>query len=114
MDVSVLGAILLHLANPFAALRQAAAITNDVIIVTDLHARHLGEHAVLEFSPYPEGKDPGVWWLLTPGVSTVLTAVGFPNHSVSFHEHRRHNNMTREEFSTSRRCISRVIELCGT
>jgi hypothetical protein len=98
-DVSVFAAILLHLANPFAALRQAAAITDRAIVVTDLFAQHLGDNAVLEFSPYAEGKDPMAWWLLTPGALTrMLIALGFPNIEVTYHEHRHHGALKREDF----------------
>jgi hypothetical protein len=99
-DASIFAAILLHLANPFAALREAAAITDRMIIVTDLYAPHLGDNAVLEFSPYTHGKDPMAWWLLTPGaVTRMLTAVGFPNVRVTYHEHRFHGAFKHDEFT---------------
>jgi hypothetical protein len=99
-DVSVFAAILLHLANPFNALREAAARTEGMIIVTDLFAPHLGENAVLEFSPYTHGKDPMAWWLLTPGAITrMLTALGFSNVRLTYHEHRFHGAFKRDEFT---------------
>jgi hypothetical protein len=102
-DVSIFAAILLHLANPFAALREAAAITDNMIIVTDLHAPHLGDHAVMEFSPYAHGKDPMAWWLVTPAaVTRMLTAVGFPNTRVMYHEHRFHGTFKHDEFTVGK------------
>lgn len=35
-DVSIFGAILVHLSNPFQALREAAAITRETMVITDL------------------------------------------------------------------------------
>jgi O-methyltransferase len=35
-DISIFGAILVHLSNPFQALREAAALTRDTMIITDL------------------------------------------------------------------------------
>jgi hypothetical protein len=98
-DVSVFAAILLHLGNPFAALRQAAAITDRSIVVTDLFFQHLGDNAVLEFSPNVEGENSPAWWLLTPGaVTRMVSSLGFPNVEVTHHEHRFHRALKREEF----------------
>jgi len=40
-DVSVMGAILLHLANPFAALTRVAQLTTKTMIITDLYLARL-------------------------------------------------------------------------
>jgi hypothetical protein len=99
-DVAVFAAILLHLANPFAALQEAATVTDEMIIVTDLYPQHLGDQAVLEFSPYAQGKDPMAWWLLTPGaVTRMLAAIGFINSRVTYHEHRFHSAFKRDDFT---------------
>lgn len=100
-DVSVFGAILLHLANPFAALQAAAAITDRAIIVTDLFAEHLADRAVMEFAPDAGGNNPMGWWLISPlAVTRMLTALGFPNIRVLHHQHRHHPSLKREEFTT--------------
>ncbi len=89
-DVSVFASILLHLANPFAAVRQAAAMTDHTIVVTELYWPSLGDRALLEFSP--STSDPMYWWQLSPGaISRMLTAVGFPTQSITYHEHRHHS-----------------------
>jgi hypothetical protein len=102
-DVSLFAAILLHLANPFAALRQAAAITDHAIIVTDLYREDLRDRALLEFSPHPEAKNPMAWWMISPAaIVRMVNALGFPYVRLSFHEHRQYASLKREEFRVSK------------
>ncbi len=90
-DATFMGAILLHLANPFAAICQAAAVTDEMIVVTDLHYGHFKQRSYMEFSPHPEAKDPLSWWLISPhAIARMLTAVGFPHIEFSYHSHSAH------------------------
>lgn len=80
-DVSLLGAILLHLSDPFKAIRSVAEITSETLIVTDLYS----EHTI--FSPHPETKNPMCWWMLSPDhVAKMLDAVGFKPEKPTFHQ----------------------------
>lgn len=93
-DASFFGAILLHLANPFAAVRQAAAITDRMIVVTDLHHGDFGQRSCLEFLPHPHLNDPMGWWLISPfAVARMLTAVGFPHIEFSYHSHTHYPSL---------------------
>jgi O-methyltransferase len=102
-DVSVFAAILLHLANPFAALRQAAAVTDTTFIVTDLYPGHLRDLAVMEFSPNPEGGYPTSWWLISPNaIVRMLKLLGFSDVRISYHQHRHHPALARDDFKVRR------------
>jgi hypothetical protein len=50
-DVGVVAAVLLHLANPFFALREIARITDKTIIITELHDPRLDGGGFMEFDP---------------------------------------------------------------
>jgi len=86
-DVSIFGSLLLHLRDPFKALEQAAAVTDDTIVVVDrlvVPAEDI-DRPVLFWNP-TEGANPNGWWLLPPGVITdMLKVLGFPNSTVSYH-----------------------------
>ena len=87
-DVSVFGSILLHLRDPFKALEQAAAVTDDTIVVVEplgVPAEDI-DRSILFWNPTHSANVNG-WWLLTPGVLTDMLAVlGFPNATVSYHK----------------------------
>ena len=97
-DVSVFCSILLHLSTPFAALRQAAAVTEKAMVVTETAPPALygsPEHTLVEFNP---GRDPGNlvnWWGLSPGaVVRMLEVLGFPHARVLYSEcafHKDHD-----------------------
>lgn len=95
-DVSVLCSILLHLGNPFAALRQAASITDKAVIVTDVAPPLLyggEEAALLEFNPGEERENLVNWWGLSPGaVVRMLRMLGFPHATVRYYEIVFHKN----------------------
>ncbi len=95
-DVSFLCSILLHLANPFAALRQAAAVSDKAVVVTDVAPPLLygGEAgAVVEFNPGEEKENLVNWWGLSPGaVARMLRVLGFPHITVRHHEITFHKN----------------------
>lgn len=103
-DVSVLGAVLLHLENPFEAIRQVAAVTERAIVVTDLFHEQIGDRPYIEFSPAQRVVARWMcWWLLSPAaVSRMLTAVGFPVSRVFFHNHRHHPEIDAEKFATAK------------
>ncbi|MCU1430259.1 MAG: methyltransferase type 11 [Actinomycetia bacterium] len=77
-DVTMFGAILLHLRDPFTALQQAAQVTTECLIVTDL-VPLMGDpwrDAFSRFHPAPG--DPTSWWLHTPAVvQRMLETLGF-------------------------------------
>ena len=91
-DVSTFGSILLHLEQPFAALRQAAAVTDKAIVVTDLLERWIDlKSGFLEFNPGDMPDNLVNWWWVTPGAAMkMLSVLGFPVHRVFFHEQDFH------------------------
>lgn len=90
-DVAFMGAILLHLSNPFEAIRQVASLTDEMIVVTDMNNRAFGQQSWMEFSPNPGSRDPLSWWIISPyAIARMLTAVGFPDVAMSYHSHRAH------------------------
>lgn len=95
-DVTVFGAILLHLSNPFLALQRLAALTDNAIIVTDVLSRpglsagpaaggaNRGAHMIFAPSPLPNGIVH--WWALSPeAISFMLEKLGFPHTTVTRH-----------------------------
>jgi hypothetical protein len=86
-NVSVFGSILLHLRDPFRALQQAAAHTDDAIIVVEPlrdPTSHLHEPIMLW--NVTRGQSPNGWWSLSPGaVKEMLAMLGFSDQSVTFH-----------------------------
>lgn len=93
-DVSTFGSILLHLENPFSALREAAAVTDRAIIVTDLLPDLLygDEHnSLMEFNPGEESSNLVNWWRSSPGAITrMLRVLGFPHVDIHYCENRYH------------------------
>jgi hypothetical protein len=86
-DVSVFGSILLHLRDPFRALEQAAAFTDDTIVVVEPLNVPVGDldRPVLLWNPTRSTNWSG-WWSLSPGVITdMLEILGFPNTTVRYH-----------------------------
>jgi hypothetical protein len=81
-DISTFGSILLHLSNPFLALREAARVTDQAIIVTDLLPEIIygtEQDGFLEFNPGSEPRNLVNWWRLSPGsTAKMLRMLGFP------------------------------------
>lgn len=99
-QVATFSAILLHLANPFCAIQEAAKITDETIIVTDVQHPALKDQPYLEFNPHPKSTDGAGWWLLSHGaVSRMLSTVGFHKQALSFSTHRLFDNPTSEKFT---------------
>ena len=93
-DVATLGAILVHLANPFTALQEAARRTEKAIVITDVVQGSPVDltHSYMEFYP-GDMRDKNVvnWWGVSPGAAVkMLKVLGFPEVSVFFHEQKRH------------------------
>lgn len=89
-DVAVFGCILLHLRNPFLVLQQAADITSDCIIVTDvvggMHPGSPDQPGAVEFGP--SGLPSGIvhWWALAPrAIGHMLHRLGFTEQETTFH-----------------------------
>jgi hypothetical protein len=103
-DVAVFGAILLHLSNPFQALRGAAA-TTDAIVVTDLlnAPRSPGGDALMLFNPTLPPRDVVTWWGLSPEViQRMLLLLGFTEFTVTTHEQSM-NNVSANMFTVAAR-----------
>lgn len=93
-DISIFGCILQHLSNPFAALREAAAITDKAIIVTEsLNLSVDFESSLLTFNPTHRPDNLVDWWGLTPGaIVRMLKVLGFGETSV-FYNTQKHRPM---------------------
>ena len=91
-DVTVVGAILLHLREPWGALSQAARRTTGTMIVTeplqdDLHPP---ESNIMRFSPSAEHHVTN-WWSIYPGaVVSMLARLGFGQTVTTLHTQRHH------------------------
>jgi O-methyltransferase len=86
-EVAVFGSLLLHLRDPFRALEQAAAVTDDTIVVAEPLNVSLGDldRPVLLWNPTHSTNWTG-WWSLSPGLVTdMLSVLGFPSARVSYH-----------------------------
>ena len=96
-DISTWGSILLHLGNPFGALREAARITDKALIVTELLPPIVygNEHnSFMEFNPGNEPDNLVNWWSYSPGaIKKMLKMLGFPHidtHYFQIHFHPGH------------------------
>jgi hypothetical protein len=92
-DVSVFGSILLHLRDPFRALQQAAAHTEQTMVVTDF--LHVGledpDDPLLRWGMDTASLGPShSWWCLSPGaVARMLWRLGFGRTQVSHYVIKR-------------------------
>ena len=95
VDISVFGSILLHLRDPFLALHNAAQITRETMIVSDLLP---GGHALsrmvavlmgraMVFKPrFAKNRPWETWWNLPPAlVVEFLGVLGFEKAVVTYH-----------------------------
>jgi hypothetical protein len=90
-DVSVFGAILLHLREPWGALAEAARRTEHTMVVTDvLEETAAPDSNVMRFAT--AGRDALTnWWVISPGaIVEMLTRLGFSKTTVSFHSQSHH------------------------
>ncbi|MGH9441856.1 MAG: class I SAM-dependent methyltransferase [Thermoanaerobaculia bacterium] len=94
VDVTLFGSILLHLRDPYSALKEAGRVTRERIIVTDTHNPPFTDETIprdhelrsgILFDP-SRGKDPCTWWYLSPGsIQRMLASLGFARSEVTFH-----------------------------
>ena len=102
-DVSVIGAVLLHLANPFAALTQVARLTNRTLIISELYDKRLDGGAFMEINPHKGVCGPMAWWLISPkAIDHMLHANGFKVKSTTFNKYNQHPRMDPNVFETHR------------
>ena len=91
-DIALVGAILLHLREPWGALSEAARRTTRTMIVTEPLQDDLQppESNIMRFSPSAEHHVTN-WWSIYPGaVVSMLERLGFGRTSVTFHRQRHH------------------------
>jgi O-methyltransferase len=85
-DVTVFGAILLHLRDPYRALEQAASCTASTLVIADVVPSQGSpwEDPFSRFNPSPG--DPTSWWLHTPAVlRRMVETLGFTNATLTRH-----------------------------
>ena len=91
-DVTLVGAILLHLREPWGALSEAARRTTRTMIVTEplQDDEQPPESNIMRFSPAAEHHLTN-WWSIYPGaVVSMLERLGFGRTEVTFHAQRHH------------------------
>ena len=91
-DITVVGAILLHLREPWGALSQAARRTTETMIVTEPLQDDLDppETNIMRFSPSAEHHVTN-WWSIYPGaVVSMLERLGFGQTETTMHTQRHH------------------------
>ena len=91
-DITLVGAILLHLREPWGALSQAARRTTETMIVTEplQDDEQPPEANVMRFSPSAETHATN-WWSIYPGaVVSMLSRLGFGRTETTMHTQRHH------------------------
>jgi SAM-dependent methyltransferase len=91
-DVSIFGALLLHLREPWGALKEAARRTTQRIVVTELIQDDEAplEANVMRFAPR-SGNQLSQWWTLYPGaVVSMLERLGFRQTALILHSQAYH------------------------
>jgi len=89
VDIVTLGSILLHLRDPFQAMRQAARLSRELVVVTDLLPTE-GREKAMYFKPDFRTVEPKeTWWHLPPEIIVAFLGIlGFEDTAVSFHQQR--------------------------
>jgi hypothetical protein len=100
VDISVFGAILLHLRDPFLALQSALKITKETVVITDLYHEGLMEPPALLFLPDPKTLQPiDTWWYISPEwVKQVLSVLGFGEITGTLHS-QKHKSCDKSMFT---------------
>ena len=91
-DITVVGAILLHLREPWGALSQAARRTTETMIVTEplQDDECPPESNIMRFSPSAEHHLTN-WWSIYPGaVVSMLSRLGFAQTETTTHTQHHH------------------------
>jgi SAM-dependent methyltransferase len=91
-DITLVGAILLHLREPWGALSQAARLTTETMIVTEPLQDDLQppESNIMRFSPSAEHHVTN-WWSIYPGaVVSMLSRLGFGRTETTMHTQRHY------------------------
>lgn len=89
-DITLVGAILLHLREPWGALSQAAHRTTETMIVTEplQDDAQPPESNIMRFSPSAEHHVTN-WWSIYPGaVTSMLSRLGFGRTETTMHSQR--------------------------
>jgi len=87
-DVAFFGAILVHLSNPFLAVREAAARTRKTIIITDMLGIPAADQrrGIMQIGTAQPPRGHVHWWNFSAGAfQTMLHRVGFIKQEVTFH-----------------------------
>jgi O-methyltransferase len=87
-DIAIFGAILLHLSNPFLAIREAARITRKTIVITDVNrlAPYESIPGMMQIADFPPPIGYVHWWNSSvSALQIMLRRLGFTNQSVAFH-----------------------------
>ncbi len=108
-DVAIVGAVLLHLRDPFLALQRICALARETVVVTELFpfaarpsgwagyetevpATILADQAPPAMIFQPTGPDSdafGTWWHISPAcVRQMLAVLGFEPVATNFHIQR--------------------------
>ena len=91
-DITLVGAILLHLREPWGALSQAARRTSETMIVTEplQDDWQPPESNIMRFSPSAEHHLTN-WWSIYPGaVVSMLSRLGFGRTETTMHTQHHH------------------------
>jgi hypothetical protein len=91
-DITLVGAILLHLREPWGALAQAAAHTTETMIVTEplQDDEQPPDANIMRFSPSAEHHMTN-WWSIYPGaVVSMLSRLGFGLTETTLHSQQHH------------------------
>jgi hypothetical protein len=110
VDVTMFGAILLHLRDPFRALQSASVLTRETIIVTEMLPKlpnDVLKLPVAKLMPQIEGRlHPWTWWHLTPElVVQMLKLLGFCDATVSYHTQQQISGQQSMYTVTAKRTI---------
>ena len=89
VDISVYGAILLHLRDPFLALQNGLKLTRETVIVTDAYHGAPGEQAPPYLRLLPNARTLehiGSWWDVRPEwVVEAISILGFEDTQTHYH-----------------------------
>jgi hypothetical protein len=97
-DIVTMGAILLHLRDPFLAIQRAAGVARNTLVITDVlmltydqaAATVLGQGKIARFMPDARTCSPyETWWGVSPHfVAEVVQILGFNDVHFSVHRQR--------------------------